>query len=148
MLARVAKLSFFGLAALVVISVMSAAAAANTVPPSLASVTDHPATFNDFAPPECSHLTLTRVQYGGGGGGGGEVVILGSATSETLSGGGGDDCIVGGSGNGTLQGQGGNDVLIGGPVLIVILNGGGGTDTCYRGSALVAIPTSCEIYIP
>ena len=128
MLARVAKLSFFGLAALVVISVMSAAAAANTVPPSLASVTDHPATFNDFAPPECSHLTLTRVQYGGGGGG--------------------DDCIVGGSGNGTLQGQGGNDVLIGGPVLIVILNGGGGTDTCYRGSALVAIPTSCEIYIP
>lgn len=146
MLPRVAKVSFGGLVVLVVVSVVSAAAAANTVPPSYASDSSHPSDVMDFAPPECSHLTLTDIQIGPGGSGGGDKLILGSSASETLSGGGGDDCIVGGDGSDNLRGQGGNDVLIGGVGFLVILNGGGGYDRCYGGGWLFTIPISCEEY--
>ena len=146
MLPKLARLSFGGLLVLVVVSVISAAAAANTVPPSHLGRSEHPSSVMDFAPPECSYMTLTGIQVGPGGSGGGGKLVLGTSASETLSGGGQDDCIVGGDGSDTLRGQGGNDVLIGGVGLLVILNGGGGYDRCYGGGALITLPISCEEY--
>jgi Ca2+-binding RTX toxin-like protein len=136
------------LGALMVATVLSAAAAANTVPPSRAGESNHPATLAQLTPPECSHLTLTRLQIGPGGSGGGGALILGTPAGGTLSGGGGNDCIVGGANNSVLQGQGGNDVLIAGPAFIVFLNGGGGNDICYGGAGIIVIPAGCETYVP
>lgn len=136
------------LAALVVATVLSAAAAANTVAPSRAGESNHPATLSELTPPECSHLTLSRLQIGPGGSGGGGALVLGTQAGGTLSGGGSADCIVGGANNSVLQGQGGNDVLIAGPAFIVFLNGGGGSDICYGGAGIIVIPTGCETYVP
>jgi hypothetical protein len=147
MLGRLPRLALGSLVGLVIATIASAAAASNTVPPSRAGESAHPATLADFVPPECAGMPLNRLQIGPGGGGG-NALVLGTLAGGTLSGGGGNDCIVGGANNNSLQGQGGNDVLIGGPVLLVILNGGGGNDVCYRGWALIAIPTGCETYYP
>ncbi len=137
------------LAALVVATIVSAAAAANTVPPSRAGESNHAATLLELTPPECSHLSLSRLQVGPGGSGGGAALVLGTASGGTLSGGGGADCIVGGANNNLLQGQGGNDVLIAGPAFIVFLSGGGGgNDICYGGAAVIVIPSGCETYVP
>ncbi len=147
MLARLPRLALGSLVGLAVATIVSAAAASNTVPPSRAGESAHLATIADFVPPECAGMPLTHLQIGPGGGGG-NALVLGTAAGGTLSGGGGNDCIVGGADNYLLRGQGGNDVLVGGPVPWVILNGGGGSDVCYRGAALVAIPTGCEAYYP
>ncbi len=136
------------LVALAVATVVSAAAAANTVPPSRAGDSNHRATLSELTPPECSHLSLTRLQLGPGGSGGGNALVLGTLSGGTLTGGGGADCIVGGAANSVLQGQGGNDVLIAGPAFVVFLNGGGGNDICYAGAAVIVIPSGCETYVP
>jgi len=137
------------LVALAVATIVSAAAAANTVPPSRAGESNHPATLSELTPPECSQLSLSRLQIGPGGSGGGGALILGTASGGTLSGGGGADCIVGGANNNVLQGQGGNDVLIAGPAFIVFLNGGGGgNDICHGGAGVIVIPAGCETYVP
>lgn len=148
MLARLPRFALGSLMGLVVATIASAAAASNTVAPSRADESAHPATLMQFVPPQCAGMPLNRLQVGPGGGGG-NALVLGTPAGGTLSGGGGADCIVGGANNIVLQGQGGNDVLVGGPVFLVFLNGGGGgNDVCYRGTAVIAIPTSCETYYP
>jgi Ca2+-binding RTX toxin-like protein len=144
---RIPRLALGSLVALVGVSVVGASAAANTVPPTNAGQSDTAAALAQLAPPECAGMGLTRLQVGPGGGGGGNALILGDDGGGTLSGGGGDDCIVGASDNFVLNGQGGNDVLIGGQAFIVFLNGGGGSDECY-GNGVIAIPTSCEVFVP
>ena len=135
------------LVALVGVSVMNAAAAANTVPPTFAGQDDQALLVDQLAPPECAGMGLTRLQVGPGGSGGGNALILGDGSGQTLSGGGGDDCIVSGGGRDVLKGQGGDDVLISGTGFIDFINGGGGNDTCY-GDGFLNWPTSCETYIP
>jgi Ca2+-binding RTX toxin-like protein len=147
MLRRLPRFALGSLVGLVVATIASAAAASNTVPPSRAGESAHPATLADFVPPQCAGMALNGLQIGPGGGGG-NALILGTPAGGTLSGGGGNDCIVGGANNYSLQGQGGSDVLIGGPVFLLFLNGGGGNDVCYRGSALIVIPSGCETYYP
>jgi Ca2+-binding RTX toxin-like protein len=144
---KLARLALGSLVGLVVATIASAAAASNTVPPSRAGDSTHPATLAQLTPPQCAGLALNRLQVGTGGGGG-DALILGTPGGGTLSGGSGDDCIVGGASNTSLRGRGGNDVLFGGPVFLVRLNGGGGTDICYRGAALIALPMNCETYYP
>lgn len=144
---RLPQLALGSLVALVGVSVMNAAAAANTVPPTQAGQSDTALLISQLVPPECAGMPLNVLQIGGGGGGGGNALILGTAGNDTLSGGGGGDCIVAGAGSDTLNGQGGNDVLISGAGFIDFLNGGGGNDTCYGGGFL-NIPNSCETYIP
>lgn|GEM_PF-1379258 len=147
MIRRATRLAFGSLLALVAISLVGASAAANTVPPTNAGLSDTALLLSQLAPPECAGMNLNRLQVGPGGGGGGNALILGSPAGGTLSGGGGGDCIVGGASNLVLNGQGGNDVLIGGPAFLVFLNGGGGNDECYS-DAVINVPSSCEVYVP
>jgi len=141
---RAPQLALGSLLALAGISVMSAAAATNTVPPTNAGQVDQDILISQLAPPECAGMGLTRIQIGGGGPGGGNALILGTDGNDSLSGGGGDDCIVGGAGTDTLNGRGGDDVLLSGSGLLDLLNGGGGTDTCYR-QGFLTITISCEL---
>lgn len=145
--ARLVQLAAGSLLTLIGASLVSASAAANTVPPTNADVVDQNLLLSWLLPPECAGMGITRVQIGGGGSGGGNALILGTAGNDSLTGGGGADCIVAGAGSDTLNGQGGSDVLISGPGFIDFLNGGGGNDTCY-GRGFLNIPSSCETYIP
>lgn len=144
---RLARLAMGSLLTLVGAGVVSASAAANTVPETRAEMVDQSLLLSWLLPPECAGMPITRLQIGGGGGGGGSALILGTAGNDNLSGGGGDDCIIAGSGSDVLNGQGGDDVLLSGPGFIDFLNGGGGNDTCY-GRGFLNWPTSCETYIP
>ena len=144
---HVPKMAIGSLVALIGVSVFGAAAAGNTVPPTLAGQTDTALVMSQLAPSECAGMGLTVLRIGGGGSGGGNALIIGTSASETLTGGGGDDCIIAGSGSDILNGQGGDDVLIAGPGGTDVLNGSGGTDTCY-GAGFFPSHSSCETYIP
>lgn len=119
------RLAFFALVVLVLTSVLTAAAAANTVPPSYRTNQDLGArTANQLKPPECT-MALTNIVWCTGtalcSGTAANDLILGTAGSDTgingrIVGGNGDDCLLGGAGDDDLRGQGGsNDVCIGGP---------------------------------
>lgn len=142
---RLPRIAIGSLIALIAVSVISAAAAANTVPPTYAGQTDTALLISQLAPPECAGMNLTELVIGGGGSGGGNALVLGSPGWDTLTGGSGNDCLVGGSGSDTLNGQGGNDVLISGSGLFSSLHGDGGYDICY-GRAWFNFPNSCEEY--
>ena len=100
---------------------VSALAAANSVPGSRASSQSSAITVDSLKPlPACAGITVTVLVTGGNGGNGADLV-LGTAAANTLRGNGGSDCIVGGGGNDSLRGDAGTDVCIGGP----------GTDTFH-----------------
>jgi Ca2+-binding RTX toxin-like protein len=147
MSARLPRIAIGSLVTLIAVSVISAAAAANTVPPTYAGQSDTPISITDLVPPQCGAITLVRVQIGAGGNGGGNVLVLGTGASETLTGGGGDDCIFGGVNSHDLRGQGGNDVLISPPGVTATLNGSGGYDICY-GDPVLTTRIGCEEFYP
>ncbi|MGA2821042.1 MAG: hypothetical protein ABSF61_10355 [Anaerolineales bacterium] len=128
----------FALAAavgLLLVSVLTAIAASNTVPATLLSDTAQGISLNQLKPPECAGITVTNLVVGSGGtinGTGANDLILGSGADETINGQQGSDCIVGGGGNDRLNGGPGNDVILGGPGDDTI-DGGGGSDVCYGG---------------
>lgn len=104
--------------ALLLASIGSALATANTVAQSRAGVVVQPITANDLKPIECAGLNLTTVIAGSGtiNGGSQSALILGSAGADTINGKGGSDCMLGGGGNDSFNGGNGNqDVCIGGP---------------------------------
>jgi Ca2+-binding RTX toxin-like protein len=160
-------LAAVALGVLLVVSLSTALAAANTVPPSKAGSTTQAITVNILKPPECAALTLTAIRTGGGvfSGTGASELILGSAGNDTITGGGGTDCIVGGDGNDTLtggnstdvliggagddllRGQGGNDFLYGGPGTDN-LQGGTGSDYCNGGGQPGDTFNSCSTIVP
>ena len=116
------RLAFFGLIVLILASILTAVAAANTVPSSyLADQTRAIDPLADLKPPECQALSLsvlTICPAGGGtcSGSGGNTadLILGSAANDVIEAGNGNDCLVGGAGTNTLDGGPGNgDVCIG-----------------------------------
>ena len=134
------RLALFGLIALILASVITAVAAANTVPATHASDQNLGArTANQLKPAECT-MNLTNIVICSGTGICSGVdttdLILGTAGSDTwltkIVGGAGTDCILGGAGDDDLRGQGGIDVLLGGAGNDT-LSGGAGNDTLYGG---------------
>jgi Ca2+-binding RTX toxin-like protein len=94
---------------------VSALAAANTVPASKAGRRTSAITVDSLKPlPACAGITVTVLVTGGNGGNTADLV-LGTAAANTLRGNNRNDCIVGGGGNDSLRGDAGVDVCIGGP---------------------------------
>lgn len=130
-------------AVVVINSVLSAYAAANTVPQTRADKNSIGLGVNELQPPECVGLGLTNIVDIGAGqtGTSANDLILGTANSDSvIRGGAGNDCILGGAGNERrwfiffwipgIFGDEGNDVIFGGPGTDVCY-GGAGTDTYY-----------------
>jgi Ca2+-binding RTX toxin-like protein len=105
-----------GLAALVLSSIMSAMAAANSIPTSGLDEISRSITVNDLKPAQCDgiHLTNLIVATGAISGTDDNDLILGGSGADIISGEGGNDCILGGGDNDTLYGGSGNDVCVGG----------------------------------
>ena len=116
---NVKALAYAGMCALVgllLVSVLSATAAANTVPISGLADRQVAITANALKPAMCAGLDLTAVVAGSGiiTGTNASELMLGSSGADTINGGGGNDCILGGDGIDHLFGNGGTDVCIGG----------------------------------
>lgn len=111
------RLALFGLVALILASVITAVAAANTVPPSRLTDQSRPITAYDLLPPQCAALDLTNIVVGSGNfkGTNANDLILGGPDDDTIDGRPGDDCILGGGGDDFMTGSEGADVCIGGP---------------------------------
>jgi Ca2+-binding RTX toxin-like protein len=104
------------LAALIILSSMTAIAATNTIPST--QVEDTSITFQiaHLRPSACAGLSLTNLVTGSGAltGTEGNDLILGSTGADTINGAGGNDCILGGGGDDMITGGDGNDVCLGG----------------------------------
>lgn len=153
------RLLWLGLLFLIVVGVVSALAANNTVTPSRASSQAFTVDANALKPDECAGITLdgfawdsTRRE---------SALYYGSAGNDTINSGNGSDCVLGGGGNDTIDGKGGTDVLLGeggdddlnggaGNDILYggdgndALDGAGGTDTCYGGAGANTF-TRCEV---
>lgn len=105
---------------LLLASVFSAVAAANTVPTSRLTDQTRAIDANALKPPQCSALTLTDIVICPSTGGtcdgtNASELILGSPLIDDIRGGKGDDCILGGGGDDAMRGEQDTDVCIGGP---------------------------------
>lgn len=116
---------------LLLLSVMSAYTARNTVNSTSVDADSVAVTANLLKPAECDGINLTRIVIAGNGTNASEL-ILGTAGADTLYGGGGNDCIVGGEGGDALYGEGGNDIIMGNDGFDS-LYGGDGNDRLYGG---------------
>lgn len=110
-----------GLMLLILASVFTAVAAANTVPSSRLGDQRSVIDANALKPPQCSALNLTSIYVcpsllgGSCDPTGTSELVLGTPFDDDIKAGQGDDCILGGGGNDRILGQGGTDVCIGGP---------------------------------
>jgi Ca2+-binding RTX toxin-like protein len=104
------------LAALIILSSMTAIAATNTIPST--QVEDSSITFQiaHLRPSACAGLSLTNLVTGSGALTGTESndLILGSTGADVIDGLGGNDCILGGGGDDTINGGNDTDICIGG----------------------------------
>jgi Ca2+-binding RTX toxin-like protein len=125
------QLMLFGLTLLILVSVITAIAATNTVPSTRLDSQTKSITSNDVKPSSCASLDLRNIVSGSGTitGTAQNDLILGSAGDDSIDGLGGNDCILGGDGNDTIQGGDGNDIC----------NGGGSAGDTFA---------DCEIVIP
>lgn len=110
------------LIALIVFSVLNAAAAGISVPSTRLAELSSAITANSLKPPACAGLNLSSILVCPAGGGNcdgtdASELILGSATIDNISGGKGDDCILGGGGIDAIRGDQDTDICIGGPDL-------------------------------
>jgi Ca2+-binding RTX toxin-like protein len=128
--ATVFRIVLIGLIVLLVASVASAFAAANTIAPSNIGMQSDQVRANDLKPDVCAALNLTNVVTGSGtiSGTPANDLILGTSGVDIIAGLGGNDCILGGGGADSIDGNGSTDVCI----------GGGGDDTFQN----------CETTIP
>ena len=137
-------------AIVLLITVLSATAASNTVPLTRADKDSIGINADTLKPAECSGITLTNIVDVGAGESGTSAndLILGTDKADAeIRGGAGDDCILGGKGNdrqkigpdwvGGLYGEAGDDVLIGGPGKKDVCEGGAGSDTFYTCETVV-----------
>ena len=106
----------FGMFAVVVMTPMTAIAAANTVPPS--QVDDQSVSYNvnHLKPSACSGIVLSNLVTGSSTLTGtiGNDLIIASSGADVIDGAGGNDCILGGGGADTTTGGDGSDVCLGG----------------------------------
>ena len=104
------------LAALIILSSLTAIAATNTIPST--QVEDSSITFQiaHLRPSACAGLSLANLITGSGTltGTEGNDLILGSTGADVIDGLGGNDCILGGGGADTINGGDGNDTCLGG----------------------------------
>lgn len=141
---RVSIILVAGIAVVLVVTVLSAVAAANTVPITRADKNSLGTSADALKPSECNGITLTNIVDIGAGetGTSANDLILGTDKADAeIRGGAGDDCILGGKGNerqkiGKVWGPGifgeeGNDVIIGGEGNNDHCDGGAGNDTYY-----------------
>lgn len=133
---------------LMLASVVSAMAAANSVPTTYLGSATFAITPNDLKPPECASLNLTNIVIGSGtfSGTNGNDLILGSAGADNINAMGGDDCVVAGDGDDTIVGGTGNDVILAGPGNDT-LAGNPGIDVCYGGPGTDSFNPTCETQI-
>lgn len=114
---RLLRLTGVGLGAFLLVGVLFALTAANTVPATRAGLTSQSIGANDLKPTDCAGITLTALVVGTGDfeGGAANELILGGAGLDRIRGRDGNDCVLGGGGNDELRGDAGTDVCIGGP---------------------------------
>ncbi|MGD8622065.1 MAG: hypothetical protein PVH60_08935 [Anaerolineales bacterium] len=143
--AKLLRVSMTMLLAMVLLSVIGAVAASNTVPFTRLDEDIKTITANNLKPSACSSLNLTNVVVGSSGTSANDL-ILGTASGDNLRGGDGDDCIVGGGGDDRLDGQKGNDILLGQDG-DDSLQGSQGTDICDGGAGTDSGHPSCETEI-
>ncbi len=107
----------------VLLSAITATAAANLVPTSLLGERQFGITANDLKPAACASINLHEVVYLRGTGNR-NFLVLGSADNDELRGSSGSDCLVGGAGNDTLNGGGGQgyDICLGGAGINTCVN--------------------------
>ncbi len=140
---RILFFIFILLSFLIIIGILSGAAAANIISVSGLSYTTHTILANQLKPSICTmNLTTIIIPSMGGNSTQGNDLILGTSGGDTggnkLTGKGGDDCILGGDGNDTIDGGQGNDIILGGGGNDDLdgghdndyLDGGAGNDTC------------------
>ncbi len=142
---RYSRIGLLLLTSLVILGVLNAVAATNTIPSKRLDDDSFSITANDLKPSECNSLNLTTIVVAGNGTTGNDL-ILGTSSDDNLNGDDGDDCIVGGGGNDALQGQKGNDIVLGQDGDDT-LRGNQDTDICDGGSGTDTGHPSCEIEI-
>ena len=105
---------FFGLIALILVSVVAAFAAGMVIEPSTVDRDSMSVSPNDLKPTYCSGMNLNQIVEGSGtfNGTANSDLILGSTGDDTIDGGDGDDCILGGDGNDVCTGGAGNDIFV------------------------------------
>lgn len=120
---KVFTLPVLGLIGLIIVCVVTAVAAANSVASSRLSDQSLPIDINALKPPECASINLTSILIGSGtiNGTNANELILGSPLADTINAKAGSDCILGGGGNDNIDGGAGGgagsgyDICIGGP---------------------------------
>jgi Ca2+-binding RTX toxin-like protein len=113
---RFGKLILVGILVLSMAGIISALAAANTVPASGKLDTTIVLTVQQLKPQDCNGLSLTAYLLTSGGtfkNNGSSALILGVPGFDNISAGGGNDCIVGGLGGDKLSGGTGGDICFG-----------------------------------
>ena len=107
----------FGAWTLILLGVVTAVAATNTVPSTRLDLKSASIGINHLKPAACSGIIFTNLITGAGTitGTAGNDLILGSAGADTIDGAGGNDCILGGGGDDQITGGDGNDICLGGP---------------------------------
>jgi len=110
------QLMLVGIFLLLLVSVVTAIAATNTVPPTRLGNQTRSISSNDIKPSSCASLDLRNIVSGSGAitGTDGNDLILGSPGNDIIHGLGGNDCILSGGGNDTIDGGDGNDICNGG----------------------------------
>jgi Ca2+-binding RTX toxin-like protein len=117
---KLRNLALIVLLILILISGVTALAAANTVPVTRLTDQNSGIIASELAPPECDSIrgilqTIIVCTGGNCTGSNANELMLGTTGNDSIDGKNGDDCIVGGGGNDHLSGANGNDILVGGP---------------------------------
>ena len=109
-----ARVILYSLLMLILVSAVTAIAAANTVPFTRITDQGEHININDLKPYACAGTYLTNLISGSGTltGTAGNDLILGSSGADVIDGLGGNDCILGGGGDDALTGNDGNDVCL------------------------------------
>jgi Ca2+-binding RTX toxin-like protein len=116
---RIWRFGYLGLTGLLVfgiVGIISALAAANTVPTSGKLDTTITLTVKHLQPQDCNGLSLTTYVLAPGGSftnNGSSALVLGIPGNDSIRAGGGNDCVVGGAGGDSLRGGTGNDICFG-----------------------------------
>lgn len=113
---KLLRLLLVGVFAVIVVTSMTAIAAANTVPPSQVDDQSISYNVNHLKPSACSGIVLSNLVTGSGTltGTAGNDLIIASSGADVIDGAGGNDCILGGGGADTITGGEGSDVCLGG----------------------------------
>ena len=113
---RYGQLGLVGLLVVSIAGIISALAAANTVPTSDKLDTTVTLTVNHLQPQDCNSLSLTTYVLAPGNSftnNGASALVLGIVGYDNIRAGGGNDCVVGGAGGDALRGGAGGDVCLG-----------------------------------